>query len=564
MTIGKRLGLTLGMSLFALVCISVYSLWSLYVGKQRFDSVQIEIIPAMVNLDKTKAEITNMRVAAYRHLIVTTAADKAAMEQQMHNADAALDALLAQYEREDVQGNPDDEKLAAADRNNVAAYRHAREAFLEASRVGDHARAAEMLLTGSLNHASGVMRGGLTAHIDYNVRQSEKLREASDIANRRALWIMGSTSVTVILLTLWLSVRLFGIVDGGLKRIRSALGDVSHSLDLTIRVPISGMDEIGQSAEAFNQLMDGFRAALGHVRTSSDTIVHATNEIAAGNMDLSSRTEQQAASLEETASSMSQLTETVRHNAEQAREASTLASNAESVADAGDVAMKSMVGTIGEINTSSQKISDITALIEGIAFQTNILALNAAVEAARAGEQGRGFAVVAAEVRGLAQRSSVAAKEIKALIESSAMLVAQGSKQAAETGKTMEQIRAAIRQVSHIVGEIASASDEQSTGIEQVNQAVNQMDAVTQQNAALVEEASAATQSLEQQAARLKEVVARFRLAAADSTASPSNGSNKQAGFSPIGSLSAACQIADSRRITGIAASVALSTATSI
>jgi methyl-accepting chemotaxis protein len=175
--------------------------------------------------------------------------------------------------------------------------------------------------------------------------------------------------------------------------------------------------------------------------------------------------------------------------------------------------VQTMVGTIGQISSSSTKISEITGVIEGIAFQTNILALNAAVEAARAGEQGRGFAVVASEVRSLAQRSAAAAKEIKELISSSVTMIQDGAKQATEVSTTMGQVKQAIKQVSDIVGEITAASDEQSRGIEQVNQAVGQMDEVTQQNAALVEQAAAAAQSLEEQANRLKDAVSAFKLA---------------------------------------------------
>jgi methyl-accepting chemotaxis protein len=209
---------------------------------------------------------------------------------------------------------------------------------------------------------------------------------------------------------------------------------------------------------------------------------------------------------------MTQLTETVKQNADNARQANALATRATDLADTGNDAVQGMVGTIEKISGSSTKISEITGVIEGIAFQTNILALNAAVEAARAGEQGRGFAVVASEVRSLAQRCSGAAKEIKDLIESSVTMIQDGARQAAEVGLTMGEVKQAIKQVSDIVGEIAAASEEQSRGIEQVNQAVNQMDEVTQQNAALVEQAAASAQSLEEQATNLNHAVSVFKL----------------------------------------------------
>ncbi|WP_455820792.1 methyl-accepting chemotaxis protein [Pseudomonas cerasi] len=253
---------------------------------------------------------------------------------------------------------------------------------------------------------------------------------------------------------------------------------------------------------------------LGSVTSSAQSVSSASTQIAAGNEDLSARTEEQAASLEQTSASISTLNDTVKQSAENARQASALASTANDLSVHSGNAVAAMVGTMDKIKISSSKISDITGLIEGIAFQTNILALNAAVEAARAGEQGRGFAVVASEVRNLAQRSSTAAREIKDLIVTSAQLVESGSVQAADVGENMAKVQGSIRQVADIVGEMAAATSEQSQGIEQVHLAIGQMDSVTQQNAALVEEASAASQSLQEQASTLSQLVSAFRLQA--------------------------------------------------
>ena len=262
--------------------------------------------------------------------------------------------------------------------------------------------------------------------------------------------------------------------------------------------------------------MEAMRASLVNivrqVREGTDTIATASTQIAAGNLDLSSRTEEQASSLEETASSMEELTGTVKQNAENARQANTLAVTASAVAVTGGAVVAKVVDTMASINASSKKIVDIIGVIDGIAFQTNILALNAAVEAARAGEQGRGFAVVASEVRNLAQRSAAAAKEIKHLINDSVEKVDVGGKLVGEAGATMEQIVQSIARVTDIMTEIAAASNEQTTGIEQVNSAISQMDEVTQQNAALVEEAAAAAGSLQDQATALAEVVSVFKL----------------------------------------------------
>ncbi|WP_206954529.1 methyl-accepting chemotaxis protein [Trinickia acidisoli] len=283
--------------------------------------------------------------------------------------------------------------------------------------------------------------------------------------------------------------------------------------DLTRTITSRTTDEVGALMRAFSGMQGKLASVISAIKTSTDSITVAAGEVRAGNADLSSRTEQQAASLEETASSMEELTATVKQNADNARQASALASNASEVADKGNDAVGRVVTTMSGINDSSSKIGEITGIIEGIAFQTNILALNAAVEAARAGEQGRGFAVVASEVRSLAQRSSAAAKEIKELIGASIDKIRGGMTEVEEAGRTMSEVTVAIGRVTGIMGEIAAASDEQSRGIEQVNQAITQMDQVTQQNASLVEQAAAAAQSLEDQGQELGRAVSTFRIA---------------------------------------------------
>ncbi|WP_118184513.1 methyl-accepting chemotaxis protein [Paraburkholderia phosphatilytica] len=342
-------------------------------------------------------------------------------------------------------------------------------------------------------------------------------------ATRNELESLRTRMYATILTSSLLAVLAAILAGGWLARIISrplkqavALATRVAEGDLTTRIDTSSTDETGQLMLSLKTMNQSLLKIVGHVRAGTDGIAIASSEIAAGNFDLSSRTEQQAASLEETAASMTELTETVRQNTDNARHANTLAARASGMADAGNEAVLGMVQTIGQISGSSNRISEITGVIEGIAFQTNILALNAAVEAARAGEQGRGFAVVASEVRSLAQRSATAAKEIKELIGSSVEMIQGGAKQAADVGETMGQVKHAIKQVSDIVAEIAAASEEQGRGIEQVNLAVNQMDQVTQQNAALVEQAAAAAQSLEEQATTLKGAVAIFKLAGAN------------------------------------------------
>ncbi len=282
--------------------------------------------------------------------------------------------------------------------------------------------------------------------------------------------------------------------------------------DLTKAIVAHTKDETGALLRALRHMNDSLVGIVSQVRGGTDTIATASREISAGNLDLSSRTEQQAGALEETAASMEELTTTVRQNADNARQANQLAITASEVATQGGAVVSEVVTTMGAINASANRIADIIGVIDGIAFQTNILALNAAVEAARAGEQGRGFAVVASEVRNLAQRSAAAAKEIKELITASTANVDAGTKLVDQAGATMEQVVTSIRRVTDIMAEITSASQEQTGGIEQVNSAITQMDQVTQQNAALVEEAAAAAASMQDQAAKLAEVVSVFKL----------------------------------------------------
>ena len=292
---------------------------------------------------------------------------------------------------------------------------------------------------------------------------------------------------------------------------------VAHAVaggDLTQTISVEGSDETARLMGSLKDMNDSLARIVANVRSGTETITVASEEIAAGNHDLSNRTEQQAGALEEAASSMEELTAAVNVNAENAQEAKALAQSASAVARKGGEVVAAVVSTMGEIDESARRIADITSVIDGIAFQTNILALNAAVEAARAGEQGRGFAVVASEVRNLAQRSASAAKEINALISTSVEKVATGNRLVDQAGKTMEEVVVSIARVAGLMTSMSDAASEQAGGIAQVNDAVSEMDTVTQQNAALVEEAAAAASSLHQQANRLSELVGVFHLAA--------------------------------------------------
>ncbi|MBB5866280.1 methyl-accepting chemotaxis protein [Xanthomonas sp. 3058] len=310
--------------------------------------------------------------------------------------------------------------------------------------------------------------------------------------------------------------RIYDSVETHLAALERVIGALAEG-DLTQRVDGEARGIFARLRDDTNQTVTRLTEIIGGIQTASDTIRSAAVEIAAGNTDLSGRTEQQAANLKEAASAMEELTSTVKQNAESALHANRLVAGTGDVAHNGGQVMDEVVATMSQISTASRKIGEIIGVIDSIAFQTNILALNAAVEAARAGEQGRGFAVVASEVRALARRSADAAKEIKTLIADSTDKVELGSGLVHRAGATMREIVGSVKHVTDIMGEITSASAEQSSGIEQVNRTVAQLDEVTQRNATLVEEGTAAARSLEEQAMELADAVAIFRLQSARS-----------------------------------------------
>ncbi|MFK3877833.1 methyl-accepting chemotaxis protein [Pantoea agglomerans] len=512
MTITQRLVLIfslLAMSLIALVIISL----SVISGFQsRFEYVQMNAIPSIRDLNKSISVTNQLGIALYRHHSTSDAAKFPAAEERIENLLTQIKSLNDYYMANDISSD-EDKAMTEQAYKNLDAVRSALPAFLAASRAHNDAVTLPLLQSeGGIGAASRKMEADFTRQIQLNIDIGEQLRAENKSVYSQTLWAMSGGSLLLILILAGFSTKVILGIKKSLSGMVNTMTQVSHTLDLTHTAEVRSKDEIGKTAMAFNQLLARVSGTLLSVSHAAQSVSTGSTQIAAGNEDLSARTEEQAASLEQTSASMATLSETVRQNSEGAQQASSLANNANHMSIQNGTAVKQMLSTMDEIRASSAKISEITGLIEGIAFQTNILALNAAVEAARAGEHGRGFAVVASEVRNLAQRSSSAAREIKDLISTSVSQVEHGLEQASGVGSNSENVRQAIQQVADLVNEIAAATSEQSKGIEQVHQAIGQMDEVTQQNASLVEEASSASKSLQEQAETLSGLVATFKL----------------------------------------------------
>ncbi|ELX09140.1 methyl-accepting chemotaxis protein I [Janthinobacterium sp. HH01] len=490
------LGLTALLSLSALVRMG------------RIDDASSELsgkwLPQTIAVLSLRNDLQEVR--KLEHVVLADKDSIADADRKLDVAFAALRSNAGQLTRL-LAGTPDQPQGAellrlAADYTTE----HDRMIALAAGGKNDEAKA---LLKGRSQQALDTLNGQLDKLLAAQLAGSQQAaRTADELYGGSRLITLSTLGVAVFggaLLALWLARS----ISAPLQRATRAARRIANG-DLGTRIGDSADNETGKLLQAMQHMNDSLLGMIGKVRHGARAIDGAAREIAEGNLNLSTRTEQQAASLEETASSMEQLTATVKQNAEHAMQANQLALSASAVALRGGADVEQVVGTMASINDSSKKIAEIIGVIDGIAFQTNILALNAAVEAARAGEQGRGFAVVASEVRNLAHRSAAAAREIKELIADSVDKVARGTQLADQARNTMDEVVGSVKRVTGLIGEIADASAEQTAGLEQVNQAVAEMDQATQQNAALVEQAAAATTAMQEETARLNEAIGLF------------------------------------------------------
>ena len=508
LTVAQQIGLIVGVAVFALVLILALSLVRVQTLGDTVDRLATEQVERLQLALRWRSNIAvnSTRVFSivqtegddlqnyFKDVVAATTADTSKVQKRYTELENSPQGLLIQ------------EELATIRKS----YLETRDKSLALKKAGDMAQARAYAL-GSFAPVLDKYNAVADKMVNYQVQRSaEQAAEAAGLIQsyRMTVLVAGVAGLALLVVLSWVVVQ----------RIRRSLGEVSAVAqrigegDLSQPIHASGRGEVAEMMRAMEAMQTSLVRIVGDVRHSSDSIATGSSEIASGNADLSQRTEEQASNLEQTAASMEEITSTVKNNADTAQRAAVLAGTASAAAVKGGEVVGQVVATMQDISAASRKITDIIAVIDGIAFQTNILALNAAVEAARAGEQGRGFAVVASEVRNLAQRSAVAAREIKALISASVEQVENGAGQVGKAGKTMQEIVAAVGQVSALLGEISHALREQSDAISHVNGAVSHMDGTTQETAALVQNAVSTATSLTAQARDLEQAVGAFKL----------------------------------------------------
>lgn len=509
LTIINKLIISYAISLFAIILISIYLVQTLKDSKSSFDYVVTNSLPSVQELSEAIAHRESARKNTF--MLVLAGKNNPELVNKIKNELNQFSKSLSDYEP--MVSDQKDKQLLDENASLFANYMKEIDILLGFVASGDIDKAKEMLADNSqLTLVSTQMTNKLDEQVKYNYFLANQYKELTFAKFNDSLIIITILISLAILVVGTIAFMTLRYIKRSLNSFREKLSNISKNLDLTQRVDIIGNDEISNTAQVFNSLIDKFSEVLQELKVISTSVDQAAIEIASSNNDLASRSETQASSLEETAASMNQLSATVKNNVENTREVDQRMLNVNDAVIKTNSDVTELQQTMNEISQASEKIKGFTAVIEGISFQTNILALNAAVEAARAGEHGRGFAVVASEVRSLSHRSSDAAKDIKALVETTVGLINSGVKVTESVVSGMEEASAVVTETMSLIKAVSQASVEQSYGIEQINIAVTEMEAILQQNAAMVEEMSAAAASLKDQSNTLLANVEQFHV----------------------------------------------------
>ena len=512
MTILKKLLFVFIATFIAIIILGSLSIRALDKAQERFDYVVENSLPSISKISEALQHREEARRQILMSLLVN---DESVFTKHMTQAKSELSKTkdILDFYKANLISDKIDGELQQKASDSFDDYAQKIDALVTTYHSSGIDAARSMVSDGGITAAASValstnLNGMLTHNYDI-AKEYAKNNHAQYIST---FWLLVGTIIGLVALVAVFATSILSYLNKGLKNLQTSMGTISNTLDLTVKVDLHKKDELGATAESFNNLMDKIRQVLASVKDASNEVDIAASEIAKSNDDLSSRTESQASSLEQTAASMNELSVTVKHNMDNAQEANAFIGRVQSMVNESHRELSSLQKSIDDISASSAKISEITDIIDGIAFQTNILALNAAVEAARAGEQGKGFAVVAGEVRSLSQRSSVAARDIRGLIDEAIKNVGQGVNYAANVTTRMNDALGAVDETTVLINQVNNSSTEQSHGIEQVNIAVSQMEGNLQQNAAMVEEMATAANSLSHQAGKLLNDVNAFKL----------------------------------------------------
>lgn len=512
MTILKKLFLLFIFTLIVMIMLGGFSLNALKAGQKRFEYVTSNSLGSINML----SEVLQHREEARRQILMSLLANQPdAFERQMKIAMSELDKsriLLTTYQTKMVS-DENDANLIKKTLQAFDNYHLKVNDLVKAYHTEGMETARQMVSeSGSTVVASVALSDCIKEMLNYNYKIANDYSDSNYEQYIKMLWTLIAIFTVAVITVGIIAYATLNYLNNGLHTLQDSMKKIGETLNLTLRVDFDKNDELGATAKSFNSLINKINAVLTSVKDATKEVDSAANEIALSNDDLSSRTESQASSLEQTAASMNELSVTVKHNMDNAKEANSHINHVQSIVNESSHELNLLKTSIDDISASSNKISEITAIIDGIAFQTNILALNAAVEAARAGEQGKGFAVVAGEVRSLSQRSSVAARDIRNLIEEAIKNVSKGVDYAGNVTTKMNEALIVVGHTTHLINQVNHSSTEQSYGIEQVNIAVSQMEGNLQQNAAMVEEMAAAANSLSQQASKLSSEINAFQL----------------------------------------------------